>query len=409
MMIEKVFLGCIMKEDYLLKDTMIRPEYLQDSRHRALYQEMKTLMKKGQKPDFLTLTTVPHIIDYGGVSYLAELQSFAYLEQFEEAEELILNNWKEREKKNILTMAVTNDWETEEIFQRLEQIEQMKVDDYYTITDCLVDIYEAPWKETESVGIPTGIDKLDEMTDGWQPGEVTILAARPSMGKTDVMLHFAKEAGWAGYLPIIFSLEMPQRLLTSRLIASTGNVNRQKLRNPSKLLKPKQKDRWAQIIAEVDETNINIFDCSNQTIPEIRLKLRKVTHLYPDKKPVVFIDYLTLIRANESYGGNGHYQVSEISRNLKAMAKEFDCPIICLAQLNRSVEARANKRPLMSDIRESGSIEQDADTILFLYREKYYNQELEEDTLEIIVSKNRNGPIGKVTVSYNSFTGRVGG
>lgn len=409
MIVEKVFLGTLMKENYLITDTVVRPEHLQDSQHRGLYQEMMGLKKAGKNIDYLTFTTIPHIKDYGGLSYLAELQSFASIEQFEEAEELILSAWKEREKKNILTMAVTNNWEIEEVFQRLEQINQTKVDDCYPITSCLVDMYDAPWSESEAMGgVPSGIQKLDEMTNGWQSGEVTIIAARPSMGKTDVMLHFAKEAGWAGYLPIIFSLEMPHKLLTSRLIASTGNFNRQKLRNPSKWLKPKQKEKWAQVLTEVNETNLYIFDRSAQTIPEMRAKIRKVIHQNLDKKPIIFIDYLTLIQANESYGGNGHYQVSEISRNLKTIAKEFDCPLICLAQLNRSVETRANNRPMMSDIRESGSVEQDADVILFLYREKYYDQEVVEDTLELIVSKNRNGPVGKVTVSYNPFTGRIG-
>jgi replicative DNA helicase len=130
-------------------------------------------------------------------------------------------------------------------------------------------------------------------------------------------------------------------------------------------------------------------------------------HQFPDKKPILFIDYLTLIHSNQFYGGNSHLQVTEISKSLKTMAKDFDCPVICLAQLNRSVESRANKRPMMSDIRESGSVEQDADVILFLYREAYYNQDSTDHSLEIIVSKNRNGPIGTILVNYNQHTGRI--
>lgn len=255
----------------------------------------------------------------------------------------------------------------------------------------------------------TGIRKLDEITGGFQDGEVTILAARPSMGKTDVMLHFAKAAGWAGYLPIVFSLEMPEKLITSRLIASTGGYNRLKMRNPGKMLNQSQKDRWADVIGHLNETNIQIFDGAGQTVSEMRAKTRKMLHQYPDLKPVIFIDYLTLIRSSELYGGNAHLQITEISRNLKTMAKDFDCPVICLAQLNRSVETRAEKRPMMSDIRESGSIEQDADVILFLYREKYYDKNTENPFLEIIVSKNRNGPVGTIHVTYNEFTGMIEG
>ncbi len=130
-------------------------------------------------------------------------------------------------------------------------------------------------------------------------------------------------------------------------------------------------------------------------------------NLYPNKKPILFIDYLTLIQPKETYGGNTHLQVTEISKALKALAKDFQCPVICLAQLNRSVETRADKRPMMSDIRESGSVEQDADVILFLYREAYYEKETKNHTLEIIVSKNRNGPIGTIAVTYNEYTGSM--
>lgn len=408
MNVEKVFLGTLMKENYLMDETSVLPELLSEPMHMGLYKQMIELRKSGKNADLLTFTTLPDINEYGGLSFLSEIRSFASLEKFEEAENLIIDRWKEWEKKNILTLAGMNNWEIGKVIQKLEKLDQTKVDDYYPISTYLTDIYEAPWEDKEhSSGVMTGITMLDEMTDGWQDGEVTILAARPSMGKTDVMLHFAKEAGWAGYLPIIFSLEMPGKLLTSRLMASTGNINRQKLRNPSKLLNPKQKEKWAKIIAEVSETNIQIFDGSAQTIPEMRAKIRKVTHQFDDKKPIIFIDYLTLIQASENYGGNGHYQVSEISRNLKTIAKEFACPMICLAQLNRSVESRMNKRPMMSDIRESGSIEQDADLILFLYREKYYEKDINDDVLEIIVAKNRNGPIGKVMAQYNPFTGKI--
>nr|WP_269153335.1 DnaB helicase C-terminal domain-containing protein [Neobacillus sedimentimangrovi] len=249
--------------------------------------------------------------------------------------------------------------------------------------------------------------KLDEVTGGFQKGEVTILAARPSMGKTDVMLHFAKMTGWAGYLPLVFSLEMPERLITSRLIASTGGFNRIKMRDPKRMLTPKQKKKWSEVIADLNETNIQIFDGAGQTIPEMRAKIRKMMHQFPSMKPIIFIDYLTLIPSGQFYGGNSHLQVTEISKSLKIMAKDFECPVICLAQLNRSVESRANKRPLMSDIRESGSVEQDADVILFLYREAYYDKETQNRSLEIIVAKNRNGPVGTITVNYNEHTGAI--
>ncbi|MFS0878382.1 replicative DNA helicase [Metabacillus niabensis] len=405
---EKAFLGSLMKAEYLLKDTIIRPEQLESTRHREIMRRMVELNRSGKSVDLITMTTLHDLEALGGMSYLSELLSYADLEKFEGIEKLILDLWKEREKKNLLTIAAMNDWEISRVMTELDKLNQMKLDDHMSIQQALSAIYEAPWEDPIiSKSITTGIHKLDEITGGFQDGEVTIVAARPSMGKTDVMLHFAKIAGWAGYLPLVFSLEMPEKLITTRLIASTGGFNRTKMRNPKRMLTEEQKNKWSDVINDLNETHIQIFDGAGQTIAEMRSKTRKMKNQFPHKKPIIFIDYLTLIQSGESYGGNSHLQVTEISKSLKAMAKDFDCPVVCLAQLNRSVESRSNKRPLMSDIRESGSVEQDADVILFLYREAYYDKDTEDRSLEIIVSKNRNGPIGSIKVNYNVYTGKI--
>jgi replicative DNA helicase len=405
---EKALLGTFLKDNYLLKDTTLKPEQLEDTRHQKLFKIMLQLMRKGKPVDIITLSTVPFLEQLGGISYINELVSFADAEKIEEYESLVLDAWKEREKNNILTRAIQEGWSIEKITSSLDAINEAKMDDHASITDILAEMYEAPWREEKiKRGVPTGIAQLDRMTNGFQDGEVTVIAARPSMGKTDVMIHLAKQAGWQGYLPLIFSLEMPSRSITNRLIASTGRFNRMKMRNLYKGLTDEQKKMWPDIIGKVANTNIQIFDGAGQTIAEIRAKTRKMIHSFPDKKPVVFIDYLTLIKPANFYGGNPRLQVTEISQSLKAMAKEFNCPVITLAQLSRSVEQRADKRPVMSDIRESGSVEQDADLIIFLYREKYYNKETDDDTLELIISKNRNGPVGTVRVKYNEHTGEI--
>ncbi|MCM3654308.1 DnaB-like helicase C-terminal domain-containing protein [Metabacillus litoralis] len=405
---EKAFLGSLMKAEYLLKDTVIQPEQLEGTRHKELMRRMVEFSRAGKNIDLISLTTLPDLESFGGMSYLSELLSYADLEKFEGMEKLILDLWKEREKRNILTVAAMNDWEIAKVIAELDKINQMKMDDYTSIQEALSAIYEAPWEDQKILkSATTGIKKLDEVTGGFQGGEVTILAARPSMGKTDVMLHFAKMSGWAGYLPLIFSLEMPERLITSRLIASTGGFNRTKMRDPKKLLNESQKNKWSDVIGDLNETHMQVFDGAGQTVAEMRAKTRKLMNQFPNKKPILFIDYLTLIRSGELYGGNSHLQVTEISKSLKTMAKDFNCPVICLAQLNRSVESRANKRPMMSDIRESGSVEQDADVILFLYREAYYDRDSQDQTLEIIVSKNRNGPVGTIAVDYNEYTGKI--
>ncbi|MFS0823187.1 replicative DNA helicase [Bacillus sp. 1P02SD] len=405
---ETAFLGCLIKAGYLIKDTVIQPEQLEEATNQELMRRMVDFSNAGKSIDLISLTTIPDLENLGGMSYLSSLLSYADVEKFEEFEALIIELWKEREKSSILTLAKLGNWEITRVIAELDKINQAKINDHTSLNQALVHMFEAPWQEQEAMKVATtGIKKLNEMTGGFQDGEVTILAARPSMGKTDVMLHFAKEVGWAGYLPIVFSLEMPERLVTSRLIASTGGYNRLKMRDPQKMLSQSQKDRWADVIGYLNQTNIQIFDGAGQTVSEMRAKTRKILHQFPNMKPIIFIDYLTLIRPSELYGGNAHLQVTEISRNLKTMAKDFDCPVICLAQLNRSVETRAEKRPMMSDIRESGSIEQDADVILFLYREKYYDKETEDPFLEIICSKNRNGPVGTIQVTYNEFTGLI--
>ena len=405
---EKSFLGSLIKADYLLKDTVVQPEQLESTRHKELMRRMVELKRAGKNIDLISLTTLPDLELFGGMSYLAELLSYADLEKFDGTEKLILELWKEREKRNILTRAAMNDWEIAKVIAELDKINQSKMEDHTSIHQALEKIYEAPWEDQpHSKGVTTGIKKLDLITGGFQGGEVTVLAARPSMGKTDVMLHFAKVSGWAGFLPLVFSLEMPEKLITSRLIASTGGFNRAKMRDPKRMLTENQKNKWSDVLGNLDETYMQIFDGAGQTVAEMRAKTRKLMHQFPHRKPIIFIDYLTLIQTSQIYGGNAHMQVTEISKSLKTMAKDFDCPVVCLAQLNRSVESRANKRPMMSDIRESGSVEQDADVILFLYREAYYDRDSEDHTLEIIVSKNRNGPVGTIAVNYNEHTGAI--
>ncbi|GIN93361.1 replicative DNA helicase [Siminovitchia terrae] len=407
MKVEQAYLGTLLKENHLIKDSLLKEFHFEENRHKQLFKHMKDLTTAGQSVDVVTLSVQVDIQAIGGVSYLNEIITYANAEKVDEYGQLVLNAWKEREKRNILEIARNENWEIGKVIKSLDDINEVKTDDHTSIKDALARIYEAPWQKQEvQKGIPTGIKRLDSLTNGFQDGEVTIIAARPSMGKTDTMLHFGKQAGWQGYLPIVFSLEMPEAQLTTRLMASTGSYNRAKMRNPYKHLSPNQKDTWAGAIGHLSNTNIQIFDNAGQTIAEMRAKTRKLIHEH-SKKPIIIIDYLTLIRPQEFYGGNAHLQVTEISKDLKAMAKELNCPVVCLAQLSRAVEQRQDKRPMMSDIRESGSVEQDADVIMFLYRDSYYNADSDDDTLEMIIAKNRNGPIGTVLTRYNKHTGEI--
>ncbi len=178
------------------------------------------------------------------------------------------------------------------------------------------------------------------------------------------------------------------------------------MRDPYKLLTDRQKENWPKVVGLLSETKIQIFDRSRQTVPEMRMKIRKMISEHKGLRPLILIDYLTLIHSNENKN-NKHLQVSDITKELKAVAREFNCPVITLAQLSRAVEQRQDKRPLMSDLRESGSIEEDADVIVFLYRGAYYTKDDNDNSMELIVAKNRNGPVGTAIAFYNKFTGEV--
>ncbi|MCM3711531.1 replicative DNA helicase [Sporosarcina luteola] len=407
MIAERAVLGSMLKENYLITDSGLAVSQFGDPVHKMIFQSMKELRASGKMVDFVTLLTTFSPRDLGGANYVKDLTNYAHIEKFDDYVGVMLDVWREREKRNVLHIAGQENWPIDRVISELDTIMDNRVSDHSAIFDLLMDVYEDPFMEKGmEEGAPSGIQKLDEMTNGFQDGELVILAARPSMGKSDVMLHIAKHAGWQGRLPIIFSLEMSDTSLRDRLIASTGRFSRIRMRDPYLLFSDSQKGNWVKTIGRVAETNIHFFDRSRQTVAEMRMKVRKMIHQFPNVKPVILIDYLTLIHS-EDKSANMHLQVSQITKDLKGMAREFNCPVITLAQLSRAVEQRHDKRPLMSDLRESGSIEEDADVIVFLYRDAYYSKDENDNVLELIVSKNRNGPVGTAYAAYNKFTGEV--
>lgn len=407
MIAEKAVLGSMLKENYLIAESNLKATQFIDPINRMIFQSMTSLQSAGKAVDIITLLTTYSPQDLGGVNYLNDLTNYAHIEKFDDHLGALLEVWREREKKNVLHISAYEDWTIDRITTELATLTDNRVSDHVNISSLLVDVYEDPFIEKEiKSGAPSGIEKLDEMTNGFQDGELIILAARPSMGKSDVMLQIAKEAGWKGYLPMIFSLEMSGGSLRDRLIASTGRFSRSRMRDPFHMLTKRQKEDWPKVVGLLGETKIQIFDRSRQTVPEMRMKIRKMMSEHPGLKPLILIDYLTLIHSNENKH-NMHLQVSSITKELKAIAREFNCPVITLAQLSRAVEQRPDKRPMMADLRESGSIEEDADVIVFLYRDAYYTKDEHDNAMELIVSKNRNGPVGTAIAICNKFTGGV--
>ncbi len=246
-------------------------------------------------------------------------------------------------------------------------------------------------------GVPTGFDDLDRMTAGLQPSDLIIVAGRPSMGKTTLAVNFAENAAIKHQLPVaIFSMEMPGEQLALRMMSSLGHIDQHKIRT-GRL----EDDDWPRLTSAVsllDSAPIFVDDTPALSPVELRSRARRLKREH--NLGMIIIDYLQLMQVNNTKE-NRATEISEISRNLKALAKELEVPVVALSQLNRSLEQRTDRRPVMSDLRESGAIEQDADVIMFIYRDEVYNEDSPQKGLaEVIIGKQRNGPIGKCLLTF---------
>jgi replicative DNA helicase len=246
-------------------------------------------------------------------------------------------------------------------------------------------------------GLPTGFVDFDEKTAGLQPSDLIILAARPAMGKTSLALNMAEYAALKTKKPVaVFSMEMSASQLSFRLISSLGRINQQRLRTGQ--LEDEDWSRVSHAITLLNDAKIFIDDTPALSPTELRSRARRLAREHG--LGMIVIDYLQLMQVPGNKE-NRATEISEISRSLKALAKELNVPVIALSQLNRGLESRTDKRPVMADLRESGAIEQDADLIVFIYRDEYYNPDSSDKGLaEIIIGKQRNGPIGMVPVAF---------
>ena len=252
---------------------------------------------------------------------------------------------------------------------------------------------------SDVTGIATGFTDLDRMTSGLQEGDLIVIAGRPSMGKTSLALNIGEHIALASKMPVaIFSMEMGATQLAMRIMGSTGRLDQQKIRTGR--LSNEDWERLSTALGRLNDAPIHIDETPALNALELRARARRLSRQYGGKLGAIVVDYLQLMQA-VGEGENRATEISEISRSLKALAKELKVPVIALSQLNRSLEQRPNKRPVMSDLRESGAIEQDADVILFIYRDEVYNPETaDKGVAEIIIGKQRNGPIGFVRLAF---------
>ncbi|MGR6981063.1 replicative DNA helicase [Testudinibacter sp. P27/CKL/0425] len=391
--------------------------------HRLIFSEMIELARNNQPIDIITLDQALKskgiLEDVGGFAYLAELSKntpsaaniLAYADIVREKavlRELISTANKIAESgynpngqqiKEILDEAERSVFEIAE--KRTGSNEGPK--DVISILETTLDKIELLSKSKNNngvTGVTTGFSALDRKTAGLQPSDLIIVAARPSMGKTTFAMNLCENAMMSEDKPVlVFSLEMPADQIMMRILASMSRVDQTKIRTG----KIDDDNEWARINSTVQmfnqKPNLFIDDSSGLTPTELRARARRI---YRDHGglSMIMVDYLQLMRA-PGYSDNRTLEIAEISRSLKALAKELEVPVVALSQLNRSLEQRADKRPVNSDLRESGSIEQDADLIMFIYRDEVYHENSElKNIAEIIIGKQRNGPIGKVWLMF---------
>jgi replicative DNA helicase len=422
---EQAVLGAIFLEPSALTvaSEILIPEDFYRASHQKIFNAMLKLNDEGKVVDLVTVTeelaAAKLIEDTGGVSYLSELASSvptaANIEYYARiVEEKSLLRRLIRTATEIASDGYSREDEVEALLSEAEKnilavAQRKNAGSFHNIKDVLVRTYdnieEMHNRVGDITGISTGFAELDRMTAGFQRNDLIIVGARPSVGKTAFALNIAANVATKTNENVaIFSLEMGAEQLVMRMLCSEGNIDAQRLRTGSLT-----DDDWGKLtmaMGSLSNSVIFIDDTPGVRISDIRSKCRRLKQEHG--LGMILIDYLQLILGSGRSGENRQQEVSEISRSLKQLARELQIPVIALSQLSRGVEQRQDKRPMMSDIRESGSIEQDADIVAFLYRDDYYDKESEnKNIIEIIIAKQRNGPTGTVSLAfvkeYNKF------
>ena len=397
-----------------VSEKLVKEDFYRDG-HKIIYETILDMFKDDMPVDTLTLVERLKSTDMleraGGVSYISDLStsmvSTANLTSYIKiVEEKSLLRKLIRASTAIIEDSYNKQYDVYSIVDSAEKkifdiAERKSTSDFEPLSDVLergfIEIERLFNNKGQITGVGSGFVDLDSKTSGFQKGDMILIAARPSMGKTTFALNIAEHAALKeGKSVVIFSLEMSKEQLAYKLLCSVANVDMLKLRKGD--LDDSDWENIARATGPLSKAKIYIDDTAGMSIMEKRSKCRrlKIEHGID----LILIDYLQLMSGSSS-AESRQQQVSEISRSIKALAKEMGCPIIALSQLSRAPEQRTDHRPMLSDLRESGSIEQDADLVMFLYRDEYYNKETEEKNVaECIVAKQRNGPVGTVKMAF---------
>ncbi|MFV0438515.1 MAG: replicative DNA helicase [Desulfopila sp.] len=416
---EQSVLGSILLRDKAFGTVLeiLKPGDFYRDGHRIIYEAMIDLFDANEPQDLLTITN--HLNDRnllekaGGAGYLATLTSVVpvttnittyakIVRQKATLRRLIEVN------TDIASRCYEEQGEVEALVDQAEQAifeiagskDSAKFTPIKQIVPGAFQLVEQLYSRKELItGVPTGYHEIDKMTAGLQPSDLIILAARPSMGKTSFAMNIAQHAALVEKTGVaIFSLEMSKEQLVMRLLSSVGRVDSQRIRTGK--LREEDWPKLSRAVGYLTEAPIYIDDQPAVSVLEMRAKVRRLASQY--EIGLIIVDYLQLMRGRDGIE-NRTQEISEISRSLKALAKEHNVPVIALSQLNRSLESRTDKRPMMSDLRESGAIEQDADVITFIYRDEVYNKAEDNPNrglAEIIIGKQRNGPTGTAKLTF---------
>lgn len=416
---ESVLGGILLDPDALdrIIEVMSAADFYRDA-HRTIFETMLALSERGEPIDLITLSDAlkarGQLPQVGGATFLAELgdkvPSAANVAHYARIvrDKAVLRSLI-RVSGEIVGRCYDSQDDIEQFLDEAERLiydvsEQRIRPAFFKVGDMIMDTIktvEQLYERKEMVtGVPTGFLDLDQKTAGLQPADLVIIASRPSMGKTAFALNIAQYVALQTNATVgVFSLEMAKEQLVMRLLCAEARVDNAKVR--AGYLAERDFPRLAMAAGRLAEAPIFIDDTPGLNVLELRAKARRLKREHD--LGVVIVDYLQLMRGLDQKQENRVQELAEISRGLKALAKELQLPVVALSQLNRQVETRGDKRPIMSDIRESGSIEQDADVILFLYRDEMYHADsADEGTAEIIIGKQRNGPIGTVRLAFRS-------
>lgn len=416
---EKSLLGAVMLSENVITEVLniLKPGDFYEPRHAIIFEAMISLYDQHKPIDLLTLTTElktrKKLKEIGGAPYLTELSTFVPAASHAKAYAEIIEKASVRRKlidagANIAEQAYEEDANVNELVGEAEKklfevSDKIIKSDYVALEDLMPEalerIVELKKNKGGVRGLKTGFHDIDKITAGFRKGDLIIVGARPAMGKTTMAQNLAYNIASINKKGVLFfSMEMAASEIIDRIISDVASVDSWKLQTGN--LNDEEFTRIDDAMSEMDEVPIYIDDTSSLNILEIRNKARRAMHDH--QIGIVIIDYLQLIAGSDRYKGNRVQEVTEISRGLKILARELEIPVVALAQLSRNVTGRDDPRPVLSDLRESGSIEQDADLVMFLHRPDYYKKDDEEkdNITELLIRKHRHGSIGTVKLYF---------